>query len=880
VRTLTQNSRIACIVILSAVIGSITLTGAASQAPPPTGRPGQSQDQTAEERRKALEKLLQDMQKTAPPTQTANPAPPAQNPAATPIPSIVQRAPLLPDQINLSYDGGSLVDFINQIADTLNITPILIDPDVKGTVYIHSAVGTSISRQDLFPIFTMVLKNNNAALVKAGNIYKIVPISQGLREGLEIIQTLPPAKPDEEKAPAKKAPTAAGPTGQATPPGGTPPPAQAALAPGQVPPQPQAAPAAPAKPPTPEPSRLATHVIRVEFVPVTTLIEPLKLFMTEGGVIMPYDRQNMLIITDYTDNVQKLMEVVHLLDNSYLDADLLELIEIKFNVAADVLDDLKKVFSAGKDGSTGVSLVALDRLNAILVMANSKRALEEVKRWITRLDTTTGRSVQTFIYTVENGTASNIAMVLSMLFGGGEGGAPANTQQTGTGGATQGGTGAGGRSSSGAVTPFQSSTSGASRSTTGMSGNTGYGGAQQGMTQQGFGNNAANPYGFGAGVFGGQNSVSGPRLSQGVGMSAMVLNAGQFSGLQGTVRLVSDDLNNSLIIQGSAADYAFLLETIKRMDVLPRQVIIDARIFEIDLTDDLSFGVSATLQARPADQQLTTGSMDGTTGALSAASFAFVGASREILMNLSALRQKTKVRILEAPSILALDGTPARIQVGGSVPVPAMSYVSAAGGATTGVNYTDTGTSLQITPRISASGTVTLQIYHDLRSPGANTALGPTFTTTNVETTLAVKDGESVAIAGLIRESDSNARNGVPLLSDIPILGALFGRTSHSGQRTELLIMITPHVIRTPERFREMTDDLKNSLRNVGKYADEKQQQMREDLEQGRKNSEDKLKKSIPPAAKKEEKAAAPPKVIKKEEKPATPPNVIKKSDK
>ena len=236
-------------------------------------------------------------------------------------------------------------------------------------------------------------------------------------------------------------------------------------------------------------------------------------------------------------------------------------------------------------------------------------------------------------------------------------------------------------------------------------------------------------------------------------------------------------------------------------------------------------------------------------------------------MNLSALRQKTKVRILEAPSVLALDGTPARIQVGGSVPIPAMSYISAAGGATSGVNYTDTGTSLYITPRISASGTVTLQIYHDVRSQSTSSALGPTFTTTNVETTLAVKDGESVAIAGLIRETDSNGRNGIPLLSDIPILGALFGRTTHSAQRTELLIMITPHVIRTPERFREMTDDLQDSLRNVRKYAGEKQQQMLDDLQAGRKEREEKIKKTEPPPVKKDEKPETPPTPVKKVEK-------------
>ncbi len=375
----------------------------------------------------------------------------------------------------------------------------------------------------------------------------------------------------------------------------------------------------------------------------------------------------------------------------------------------------------------------------------------------------------------------------------------------------------------------------------------------------------------------GGSQVGGPRLGQGLGMTSQVLSGGTFSGLQGTVRLVADDMNNTLIIQGSAADYNYLLETIKRMDILPRQAIIDARIFEIDLTDDLSFGVSATLQGRTAGDHLTTGSISADTGALSVATFAFIGNSREILMNLNALRSKTKVRILEAPSVLALDGTPARIQVGGSVPIPAQTYTPPVGGATTGVNYTDTGTSLYITPRISASGTVTLQVYHDVRNQSQPSLLGPTFTTTNVETTLAVKDGESVAIAGLIRESDSNGRSGVPFLSDIPILGALFGQTKHSSTRTELLIMITPHVIRTPDRFREMTQDIKDSLRNVGKYADEKVNEIQMDRLKARIENEQKVNQSTAPVEtkkkKKEEKQSPstpppPPPPVKKEEFP------------
>jgi type II secretion system protein D len=846
-----RNPWIACLVLMAAASGTVTIAGTGFQSAAQSN-PQQQQQQTDEQRGQVPEEFLQDLQKNA------GSEAPAQNPAppATPFPAAAQRVIAAGDQIKLNFDNLPIYDLVNQMADMLNISPIMIEPDIKGSVTFHSTAPVSI-QQDVLPIFNLILKSNNAALVKSGVIYKVVPISQGLKEGLELVVSLPPvppAKPAADKEAQKKTEATSGDTTKAPTPTG----AQQAGAPPSVPPQ------APSQPPA-NPSaqstqtvtipHLVTEVIRVEFVPVATLVEPLRLFMTEGGVIMPYDRQNMLIITDYSDSIQKLLEVVHLLDNSYLDSDLIELVEIKYNAAADILDDLKKIFG------TGVSMISLDRINTIMVMANSKRALEEVKRWIAKFDTTTGRSVQTFIYTVENGTASNIAQVLGLLFGGGE----AGTTPAGVGGAS-------GTNQRGTGTSPSGSTQSGNRSITST---------QSANMNQGL--NAQNPYGAGAGmtgfgnpggIIGGQQSgIGGPRLNQQAGMSSQVLSASQFSGLQGSVRIVADDINNSLIVQGSPADYAFLLDTIKRMDVLPRQAIIEARIFEIDLTNDLSFGVSATLQALQTGQHLTTGGIDGSTGALSAASFAFVGASREILMNLNALRQKTKVKILEAPAVLAIDGQTAHIQVGGQVPVPGFSYVGAAGGATTSVSYANTGTELEITPRISASGTVTLQVSQSVTSEGNASALGPTFNTTNVITTLAVKDGESVAIAGLIRENESSGRNGVPILSDIPVLGVLFGRTTRNTNRSELLIMITPHVIRTPERFQQLTEQLKDSLRNVGKYADQKQQEIKKDQEKSQKdrlNSQDK-------PIKKSDQSVNPPAPIKKSDKSANPPAPIKK---
>jgi len=357
---------------------------------------------------------------------------------------------------------------------------------------------------------------------------------------------------------------------------------------------------------------------------------------------------------------------------------------------------------------------------------------------------------------------------------------------------------------------------------------------------------------IGLGSFGGTGQRLGPQLNPSRSITSQILRGGAFSGLQDTVRMVVDDINNSLIIQATAADYSYLSETIKKMDVLPRQAIIDARIFEVDLTDDLTFGVSGALQAATGGN-LTTGGID-TSGTLTANTFAFVGNARQILLALSALRAKTKVRTLEAPSVLALDGTMASIIVGSEYPYPSGSFTSAAGGSTTSVDYRDTGISLLVMPRISASGSVTLDITQEVSAPGAIITVGvgesaPSFTKTSVTTTLSVKDGETVAIAGLINTSNTISRTGVPLLSQIPLLGSLFGQTTRNVSRTELIILITPHVIRTADKFQEKTQELKDSLRHVRQEVDDTDKERAKDLENAReeRQKQEQKKSAQPP---------------------------------
>jgi general secretion pathway protein D len=699
-------------------------------------------------------------------------------------------------------------------------------------------------KSDILPLFSLILKNNNAALIHQGGAYQIVPISSALKKGVDIIDQLPSSVseiPESGTSNGAKQTSSSGAAGRAGQP--------AAKTPmGSQPTQENAS----AKTP-----RLATFVIRTEFIPVKDLIEPIRLFMTEGGVIMPYERLNMLILTDYSDSVARIMQIIRMLDSSYLDPDLVELVKIEHNASADVVDDLKKLFGSGsKDSATGVSFISLDRLNAIFVMASSRRALEEVKGWIKELDSSSAKNIQTYVYVVENSTASNIAMMLSALYGGeGTSSSTANAGTTGTGAAAgpfgagrnaQAGTAAGVNTPGNVATPY---------------GQTNYSNNQMGA----YGN-----YGmFGAGVFGASRQL-GPQLNAQRTVTSQILRGGQFSGLQDTVRLVVDDVNNSLIIQATPVDYAYISETIKKMDVLPRQALIDAKIYEVDLTDNLNFGIAASLQPKGTDT-LTTGELNA-SGQLSATTFIPVGNARQIMAALEALRLKTKVKVLESPSVLALDGQQAQIIVGAEIPYPGTSFTGAVGGSTTSVQYRDTGVSLIVVPRISASGSVTLDLVQEVSAPGASIPVGtdnaPSFSKTSVSTTLSVKDGETVAIAGLIRDGTNFSRSGVPFLSQIPLLGNLFGQTTRGSHRSELIILITPHVLRTPEALNDMTQELRDSLRNVRKYVDEKEQEKKEDMEDAQR---DRLKKE-----QKNRKKANPPKT----ETQATKPGIAAESKK
>jgi general secretion pathway protein D len=263
--------------------------------------------------------------------------------------------------------------------------------------------------------------------------------------------------------------------------------------------------------------------------------------------------------------------------------------------------------------------------------------------------------------------------------------------------------------------------------------------------------------------------------------------------------------------------------------VLPRQVLIDAQVYEVNLDHSLSLGLSAVLQNKgtlAADQKVpnaqTTASFAAATG-LQATTFAFVGRTRELVAFLNASENRGRIRTLSAPSILVSNNATAQVQIGAEVPVPTSSAASGAqqNGSTLfaqTIQFRDTGVILNVTPQINEGGNVTLVIAQEVSQATANTTSSinaPVIGKSSVRSTIVVQNGETIPLTGFIRDSDSLTRNRVPLLGDLPVAGLLFGNTTKSKTRSEIIVLITPHVVTTVDERAAAAEELKAKLKET-----------------------------------------------------------------
>jgi general secretion pathway protein D len=542
-----------------------------------------------------------------------------------------------------------------------------------------------------------------------------------------------------------------------------------------------------------------TRIVPLQYVAAADLQQALESLVPPGATLKADPTQNILIVSGSARDVGSIMDNIAAFDVDYLRGLSFALLPLSNGtakaVAADVVNLLK---AAGPSVANMVKVVPIDRMNAVLVTSMQPSYMERVRGWVERFDRGDGRSdQQLFVYRVQNGRASDIARVLRRALG--ITGPDTGSDQQGPGSTSD---------NTSPPTSGTASPSGTDIVQSTLSGTLPPSSATPGSAQL----------------------RSDPLAS--VGAAAALSGGGGAGTDSGTdVRVTADPANNALIITATAQEYAPIKAALEKLDIPPLQVLIDATVAEVTLTNKLQLGLQYYFNSgnfagifAPGLQPLAataTGQTINSTfpgiGFSSGFNFGYSSGGTNIV--LQALSQLTTVRILSSPNLLVLNNGTARLQVGNQVPIATQSATSTltnTAQTVNSINYKDTGVILNITPRVNASGLVLLDITEEVSQPTnttSSTLNSPTISQRRVTSSMAIHDGQTIGLAGAILENRQNGTSGLPWFKDLPVIGFLFGVKTESVDRTELLMLITPHVIRNEDEGDAVTQELRQKLR-------------------------------------------------------------------
>ncbi|MDX1735187.1 MAG: type II secretion system secretin GspD [Halioglobus sp.] len=289
----------------------------------------------------------------------------------------------------------------------------------------------------------------------------------------------------------------------------------------------------------------------------------------------------------------------------------------------------------------------------------------------------------------------------------------------------------------------------------------------------------------------------------------------------GDVRIVADEENNALLIYATGSEYRKIKPALDKLDVTATQVLIEASIVEVTLTDELRYGLEWTFNSGLESDYRGTGQLvDGSGIGLQAPGFAYsvVNSAMDVQVVLNTLASDNLVNVISSPSVMVLDNQTATIEVGDQVPVrTGTTIVEGSGTQIDNISFKDTGVKLSVTPSVNAGGMVTMDIEQVVTDVGPEDEVANqrSFLERSINSKVAVRSSETVVLGGLIRENKSSGTSGIPLLKDIPVFGSLFGSTSEEGFRTELLVVITPRVIFDDSDLRDVSREMRRQMRRL-----------------------------------------------------------------
>lgn len=536
----------------------------------------------------------------------------------------------------------------------------------------------------------------------------------------------------------------------------------------------------------------ATHGFTMQVVPLSyigarEMAKILEGVATDPALVKADELRNLLILAGTQNEMRHMLDTVEMFDVDWMSGMSVGLFILQSAEVKAVNQDLDKVFSEKGSGSNPlagvVRFIPIERLNAFVIITTQPSYLEQAKVWLERLDRvgSTGGS-RLYVYHVQNSKAEHLAELLNQMF------SSQKNPSTGQ-----------------PATP--------ARVAPGLTG------TQIGspLTRP---SNQPQPFGTGTGT---AATSTAPTQQAAVTGSTLTL-ADEGGGVTEQVRVVADPKNNALLILANAGGYQKIETALKRLDVSPRQVLIEVMIGEVTLKDELSYGIEWLFTNGPRK----SGKLDIGTAGLNALtpgfSYAITSASGDTIKSvLNMLASDKKLNVLSSPHIMVADNQTAKIQVGDSVPTAGPQTVSGTGVVISSVQYLDTGVILSVTPRINSGGMVNLDIIQEVSTASATTTSGlnsPTISRRSAQTALAVQSGETIVMGGLISEQNTNDNAGLPLLSSIPVLGGLFGTQSKNRSRTELILLITPRVANNFNQAKALSDELRRKMGDVKDLMD------------------------------------------------------------
>jgi general secretion pathway protein D len=529
------------------------------------------------------------------------------------------------------------------------------------------------------------------------------------------------------------------------------------------------------------------HVIPLQFASAAAMGSLLEPYVPPGRVLRTDTGRNVLLFAGTNREARELEELVEIFDVDWMTGMSFAIFPLRSSEAKTVAQELDRVFGQDLESEVAgiVQFVPIERQNAILVITAQPSYLDKAATWIERLDQgQEGVQQRAYVYWVQNGNAKDLAAVLNDVFGG-------EQRQLETRVSLAPG-----------LSPVEISN---------------YPDALR---------RPAAPPPMPVPPVAPVEPPPGPGPDAAVPMEPLVSTSAALGAEEGipldtqaSARIVADERNNALLIMATPAQYRAILAAVRQLDVVPLQVLIEATIAEVTLNDQLRYGLQWFFNFGNSTitfSQVASGLVNPVFPA-----FNYIFQSNDARVVLSALTSVTDVRIISAPHLLVLDNEQARLQVGDQVPIvtqQATSVIDPDAPLVNTVEYRDTGVILEIIPHVNSSGLVILDIIQEVSDVAETVTSGidsPTIQQRQVASTVVVQTGETVALGGLIRDRHTEGETGIPVLSEIPILGNLFKTTTNTDDRTELLILLTPRVVRNANDARVLTEELRRRIPSV-----------------------------------------------------------------